>query len=110
MRSQSPTPLKREKSRKRRRKLLWRRNINASLTLFSFKYPFPLNLETDQEKDGINDTFPHGTEWDKPQCVVNQQRRDEKLADAQGIIAENNLDIFRIIVKYLLFINGKIIQ
>ena len=101
-------PLKRQKSRKRRQKLLWRRNINASLTLFSFK--FPLNLETDQEKDGINDTFPHGTEWDKPQCVVNQQRRDEKLADAQGIIAENNLDIFRIIVKYLLFINGKIIQ
>ena len=82
----------------------------ASLILFSFKYPFPLDLETDQEKDGINDTFPHGTEWDKPQCVVNQQCRDEKLAETQGIITENDLDIFRIIVEYLFFVNGKIIQ
>lgn len=113
MSPQSPVPLKGKKKRKRRQKLLWRRIVklsNSSLILFSFKYPFSLNLETDQEKDGINDTFPHGAEWDKPQCVVNQQCRDEKLADAQGIITENDLDIFRIIVEYLLFVNGKIIQ
>ena len=103
-------PLKREKSRKRRRKLLWRRNINASLTLFSFKYPFPLNLETDQEQDGINDAFPHGSKWDKTQGVVNQQSGDQELADAQCVVAEEDRDIFRIIVEYLLFVNGKIIQ
>ena len=69
-----------------------------------------MNLETDQEQDGINDAFPYGSKWDKTQGVVNQQSGDQELADAQCVVAEDDRDIFRIIVEYLLFVNGKIIQ
>lgn len=106
-------PLKRgEREKKRGARDFWRPFIYSLIYVFtfSFKYPFPLNLETDQEQDGINDAFPHGSKWDKTQGVVNQQSGDKELADAQCVVAEDDCDIFRVIVEYLLFVNGKIIQ
>ena len=108
----STTISKKQENKKRGGRDFWRPFIYSSIYVFtfSFKYPLPLNLETDQEKDGINDTFPHGSKWDKTQRVVNQQSGDQELADAQCVVAEDDRDIFRIIVEYLLFVDGKIIQ
>ena len=106
------TPEKRKKEKNRGTRDFWRPFIYSSIYVFtfSFKYPFPLNLETDQEQDSINNAFSHGSERDKTQGVVNQQSGDQELADAQCVVAEDDRDIFRIIVEYLLFVNGKIIQ
>ena len=108
----STTISKKQENKKRGARDFWLPFIYSSIYVFtfSFKYPLPLNLETDQEQDGINNAFPHGSKWDKTQGVVNQQSGDQELADAQCVVAEDDRDIFRIIVEYLLFINGKIIQ